>query len=126
MATRRMFSVDVVCTDKFIEMPVSSQALYFQLGMKADDDGFISAPKQIVRMVNASADDLRILASKGFIIPYDDGVIVIKHWRVNNSLRKDRYKATRHLDKKEVLQIVNDEYILADSLPNDNQMTTKW
>ena len=124
MANKRIFSVDVVCTDKFIEMPVSSQALYFQLGMKADDDGFISAPKQIVRMVNASADDLRILASKGFIIPYDDGVIVIKHWRVNNSLRKDRYKATRHLDKKEVLQIVNDEYFLKDGLPNDNQVTT--
>lgn len=69
MANRRMFSSEVVCTDKFLDMPSSSQALYFQFGMKADDDGFISAPRQIARMANASDDDLRILLSKGYLMP---------------------------------------------------------
>ena len=71
MANRRMFSVDVVCTDKFIEMPSSTQALYFQLGMKADDDGFIASPKQITRMVGAGEDYLKLLIAKGFIIPFE-------------------------------------------------------
>lgn len=116
MANRRMFSVDVVCTDKFLEMPASSQALYLQLGMKADDDGFVSAPKQITRMTNASEDDFRILVSKGYIIPFDSGVIVIKDWRVNNYLRKDRYTETRHLTEKSVLEVVNDVYVISDEL----------
>ena len=67
MANRRMFSADVVCTDRFVEMPSSTQALYFQLGMKADDDGFISSPKQITRMVGAAEDDLKLLAAKGLL-----------------------------------------------------------
>ena len=116
MANRRMFSVDVVCTDKFLEMPASSQALYLQLGMKADDDGFVSAPKQITRMTNASEDDFRILVSKGYIIPFDSGVIVIKDWRVNNYLRKDRYTETRHLTEKSALKVVNDVYVISDEL----------
>lgn len=116
MANRRMFSADVVCTDKFLEMPASSQALYLQLGMKADDDGFVSAPKQITRMTNASEDDFRILISKGYIIPFDSGVIVIKEWRVNNYLRKDRYTETRHLKEKSALEIVNDVYVISGKL----------
>ena len=116
MANRRMFSVDIVCTDKFLEMPASSQALYLQLGMKADDDGFVSAPKQITRMTNASEDDFRILVSKGYIIPFDSGVIVIKDWKVNNYLRRDRYTETRHLKEKSVLEIVNDVYVISDKL----------
>lgn len=86
-----MFSVDVVCSDKFLEMPLSSQALYFQFGMKADDDGFLASPKQITRMANASDDDFKILVAKGYIIPFESGVVVIKDWKVNNYLRKDRY-----------------------------------
>ena len=116
MANRRMFSVDIVCTDKFLEMPASSQALYLQLGMKADDDGFVSAPKQITRTTNASEDDFRILVSKGYIIPFDSGVIVIKDWKVNNYLRRDRYTETRHLKEKSVLEIVNDVYVISDKL----------
>lgn len=121
MANRRMFSVEVVCTDKFLEMPTSSQALYFQLGMKADDDGFVSAPKQITRMTNASDDDLRILSSKGFIIPFESGVIVISDWKVNNYLRKDRYTETRHVIEKAKLQIVNDVYVpqIPTGIPSD-------
>ena len=124
MANRRMFSVDVVCTDKFLEMPTSSQALYFQLGMKADDDGFVSAPKQITRMTNASDDDLKLLASKKFIIPFESGVIVISDWKVNNYLRKDRYTETRHVKEKSVLEIVNDVYILQPhiGIPSVNHM----
>ena len=98
MANRRMFSADVVCTDKFVEMPSSTQALYLQFGMKADDDGFVSSPKQIVRMVGAAEDDLKILVAKGFIIPFESGVIVISDWKTNNSIRKDRYTQTRCLD----------------------------
>lgn len=116
MANRRMFSVDIVCTDKFLEMPASSQALYLQLGMKADDDGFVSAPKQITRMTNASEDDFRILVSKGYIIPFDSGIIVIKDWKVNNYLRRDRYTETRHLKEKSALEIVDDVYVISDKL----------
>lgn len=127
MANRRMFSVEVVCTDKFLEMPTSSQALYFQLGMKADDDGFVSAPKQITRMTNASDDDLKLLASKGFIIPFESGVIVISDWKVNNYLRKDRYTETRHLSEKSKLQIVNDVYVsqMSVGIPTVNHMVHK-
>ena len=132
MANRRMFSVEVVCTDKFLEMPASSQALYFQLGMKADDDGFVSAPKQITRMTNASDDDLRLLSSKGFIIPFESGVIVISDWKVNNYLRKDRYTETRHVIEKAKLQIVNDVYVpqIPTGIPSDyhvvNQSETQY
>lgn len=138
MASRRMFSVDVVCTDKFLEMPSSSQALYFQFGMNADDEGFVSAPKQITRMANASDDDLRILVSKGYVIPFDSGIIVMKHWNMNNQLRKDRIKKTAHKEEKELLMVDNgkyierSQYILSDAnqmptncQPSDNQMSVK-
>ena len=107
MANRRMFSADVVCTDKFVEMPSSTQALYLQFGMKADDDGFVSSPKQIVRMVGAAEDDLKILVAKGFIIPFESGVIVISDWKTNNSIRKDRYTQTRCLDELNKLENLN-------------------
>lgn len=106
MANRRMFSADVVCTDRFVEMPSSTQALYFQLGMKADDDGFISSPKQITRMVGAAEDDLKLLAAKGFIIPFESGVVVISDWKINNLIRKDRYTPTRCLDEMKQLSIL--------------------
>ena len=134
MANRRMFSSEVVCTDKFLDMPSSSQALYFQFGMKADDDGFISAPRQIARMANASDDDLRILLSKGYLIPFDSGVLVIKDWHVNNYLRKDRYTETRYLGEKSMLDVVNSEYVLSKKtdttsctpcgIPSDNHSVT--
>ena len=126
MANRRMFSADVVCTDRFVEMPSSTQALYFQLGMKADDDGFISSPKQITRMVGAAEDDLKLLAAKGFIIPFESGVVVISDWKINNLIRKDRYTPTRCLDEMKQLSIFEDKYLFAgDSQTVDNQMTTK-
>ncbi len=103
MARRRMFSLDVVDTDAFLDLPLSSQALYFHLGMRADDDGFVTSPKRIAAVVSASPDDLKLLAVKGFIIPFDSGVCVIRDWRKNNYLRPDRYTPTTFSDEKALL-----------------------
>lgn len=97
-----MFSPEIVCDDKFIDMPATSQLLYFHLGMAADDDGFVG-PKKVMRMVGAGDDDLKMLLGKGFAIPFESGVIVIRHWRVNNLIRKDWYRPTTHLEEKALL-----------------------
>lgn len=98
MANRRMFSKEIVGSDQFLDMPVSSRELYFQLGMEADDDGFVS-PKKILRMIGATIDDIRNLGEKGFIIPFESGVVVIRHWKQNNYLRSDRYKPTLYQEE---------------------------
>lgn len=95
MAAKRMFSIDVVDTDKFLDMPVSTQALYFHFGMRADDDGFVASPRKIVKIANCTNDDLKVLISKGYVIPFQSGVIVITDWKTNNFIRSDRYKATK-------------------------------
>ena len=100
MARRRMFSLDVVDTDAFLDLPSSSQALYFHLGMRADDDGFVSSPKRITATVGASPDDLKLLVAKGFIIPFESGVCVIRDWKINNYLRPDRYTPTLYQEEK--------------------------
>ncbi len=107
MAQRRMFSLVVVDTDAFLEMPASTQNLYFHLGMRADDDGFVSSPRKITAMVNCSGDDLKLLIAKNFLIPFDSGVCVIRDWKVNNYLRKDRYSETKYLPEKR--QLTEDE-----------------
>ena len=94
MAQRRMFSLQIVDTDKFLDLPTSAQALYFHLGMHADDDGFVASPKRIMRSVGCREDDLSILVVKEFVIPFDSGVIVITDWKLNNTLKNDRYKRT--------------------------------
>lgn len=103
MAARRMFAKVIVDSDLFIDMPVTSRLLYYDLGMRADDDGFVNAPKKIMRMIGASQDDLKILVQRGFIIPFDSGVIVISHWRVHNYLRKDTYNETQYTAEKSQL-----------------------
>lgn len=103
MAQRRMFSPKIVGSDIFLEMPTSSRELYFQLGMYADDDGFIN-PKKIIRMVGASEDDLKILIAKRFVLSFEDGVIVIKHWPTNNLIRKDWYQETNYKQHKNRLK----------------------
>lgn len=103
MARRRMFSLDVVDTDAFLDMSSSAQALYFHLGMRADDDGFVSSPKRITATVGASPDDLKLLAAKGFIIPFESGVCVIRDWKINNYLRPDRYTPTLYQAEKQQL-----------------------
>lgn len=105
MAQRRMFSKTITNNDNFIEMPDSSQNLYFHLSMNADDDGFIDNWKSIMRMTGHKEDDLKILIAKQFVIPFETGVIVIKHWKIHNYLRNDRYKETIHLEEKSKLTI---------------------
>lgn len=104
MAQKRMFSLQVVDTDKFLDMSASAQALYFHLGMHGDDDGFVPSPKKIARAVGCNSDDLRLLASKGYIIPFESGVIVITDWNVNNTLKNDRYHETAYLAEKAQLR----------------------
>lgn len=99
-----MFSPDIVESDAFLDMPISSQALYFHLGMFADDDGFVS-PRKIMRMLGVSEDDMKILVTKRFVMPFQSGVVVIKHWRVNNLVRKDWYRETTYLDEKAQLYV---------------------
>lgn len=104
MAQRRMFSLKIVSSDAFLEMPTTSRELYFQLGMYADDDGFVN-PKKIMRMVGASDDDLKVLLSKRFVLAFEIGVVVIKHWLINNLIRKDFYQPTTYIEEKKQLEI---------------------
>lgn len=99
MAERRMFAKTIVLSDEFIDMPATARCLYFTLGMFADDDGFVNSPKAIMRQCGSSDDDMRILLGKKFLLAFDSGVIVIKHWRINNYLRNDRYQPTKYLDE---------------------------
>jgi len=103
MAVRRMFSLNVVDSDAFLDMPLTSQALYFHLSMKADDDGFVNSPKKIQRLIGATDGDAEILVTRKFIIPFQTGVIVIRHWRLNNYLRADRYNPTVFQAEKSML-----------------------
>ncbi len=105
MAQRRMFSLTVTGTDEFLDLPTSSQALYFHLGMYGDDDGFVASPKKIIRTCGCNLDDFRLLATKGFIIPFETGVIVIRDWRLNNTLKNDRYHPTIYQEEKAKLQV---------------------
>ena len=105
MADRRMFSKTIIDSDTFLDMPLSAQALYFHLSMRADDDGFINNPKKIQRMIGASDDDCRLLIMKQLIIAFDSGVIVIKHWRLHNYIQKDRYKPTLYQNEKSTLEL---------------------
>jgi hypothetical protein len=96
MALRRMFSMKIVDTDAFLDMPLSTQALYFHLAMRADDDGFVSNPKKIVRMLGVQEDELKVLFAKKFIIGFENGVVVIKHWKIHNYIQNDRYTPTTY------------------------------
>ena len=108
MAQRRMFNKAVTNNDNFLEMPASSQNLYFHLSMNADDDGFIDNWKSIIRMIGAKEDDLKILITKQFILPFESGVIVIRHWRLNNYLQKDRLNPTIYQEELSKLSIEKD------------------
>ena len=112
MAQKRMFSLNVVDTDNFLEMPVSSRLLYYELGMRADDDGFVDNWKKILLFTGLKQDDLKVLISKKFIIPFESGVIVIRHWRLNNYLQNDRIKPTVHQEELKQLEITNNVYTM--------------
>lgn len=127
MGQKRMFSLAVIDTDRFMDMPVSSQALYFHLGMHGDDDGFVASPRKIARSAGCNDDDLRLLIQKQYIIPFESGVIVISDWGVNNTLRNDRYKPTVYQTEKALLTTSpNGNYIKRSDvgIPVGNQPAT--
>lgn len=111
MAERRMFAKRIIDSDLFLEMPLSAQALYFHMSMRGDDDGFINNPKRIMRMIGCADDDMRILIEKKFIIPFESGIVVIKHWKIHNYIQKDRYRPS-DCNEKNLLATVNNVYEL--------------
>ena len=132
MAERRMFTTKIVDSDAFLDMPLSAQALYFHLNMRADDDGFVNNPKKIQRMIGASEDDLKLLIAKRFILTFESGVVVIKHWRMHNLLRKDRYHPTQYQDEMRLLCLKDNQSYTEQNnrlattwQPNGNQMATE-
>ena len=117
-----MFTEKIVESDAFTEMPLSTQALYFHLNMEADDDGFVNNPKRISRSLGASEDDLKLLIAKRFVLPFESGIIAIKHWKMHNLLRKDRYTETQYKEEKNMLMLKeNGAYTEL-----GNQMATAW
>ncbi|MRH08973.1 hypothetical protein GIX81_05840 [Lactobacillus reuteri] len=127
MAQRRMFSQKVTETDKFLDMGMTAQSLYFHLGMNADDDGFVGNPKSIKRMIGASEDDLKALVEKDYLIVFDDGVVVIKDWLVSNYVKKDRYTPTIYTDDRKLIGLdKNKRYQFVSDLETDrNQVGTE-
>lgn len=120
MAERRMFAKTIIDSDAFLTMPASSQNLYFHLGMRADDDGVVNNPRTIMRLVGAHEDDMNILISKKFVILLQDSLIVIKHWKINNYIRSDRYVPSKYKEEINCLSLdENNAYSV-----NDNQVTT--
>ena len=116
MARKRMFSKQITDSDAFMDMPLSSQALYFHLNMNADDDGFVNSPKRISRTIGASEDDLKLLIAKKFIIPFESGIVVVKHWKMHNTIQKDRYTPTVYTEEKSMLtEKENKAYSLMDT-----------
>ena len=105
MAERRMFAKTIIDSDSFIDMPVTARLLYYDLAMRADDDGFVNSPKKIMRMIGASQDDLSILLLKKFVIGFENGIVVIKHWKIHNYIRKDTYKPTNYIEEKQLLEL---------------------
>jgi len=102
MSKRRMFNVEIVESDAFLDMPLTTQTLYFHLCMNADDDGFVN-PKKIMRMIGTQDDDLKVLIAKAYVLQFDSGVIVIKHWTINNLVRADIYRETTYINEKSLL-----------------------
>ena len=121
MAERRMFTKKITESDAFLDMPMSTQCLYFHLNMTADDDGFVNNPKRIQRLIGANDDDLKLLIAKNFVLIFESGVIVIKHWKMHNYIQSDRYKPTDYADEKSMLYMKpNKSYTL-----DENAMYTK-
>ena len=117
-----MFAKSIIDSDTFLDMPLSTQALYFHLSMRADDDGFVNNPRKIMRMIGADDDSLKLLTAKQFLIPFESGIVVIKHWRIHNYIRKDRYQATVYTEEQAQL-ILDDSlvYHMSDNLSTNGQ-----
>lgn len=131
MAERRMFAKTIIDSDAFLDMPLSSQSLYFHLSMRGDDEGFVNNPKKIQRMIGASDDDMRILISKNFIIAFETGIIVIKHWKIHNYIRGDRLQPTVYAEERASLVLKdNGTYTISEKhtdscQSDDSQLTDK-
>jgi len=125
MAERRMFAKTIVLSDAFLDMPMSARCLYFTLGMLADDDGFVGNPKALMRQCGASQDDMAILIQRRFVLAFESGVIVIKHWRMNNLLKNDRYKSTVYVEERSTLALDEKNAYTERVEPNWNQSGSK-
>lgn len=130
MAEKRMFSQKIIDSDLFLDMPTSAQCLYFHLCMRADDEGFLNNPKKIQRIVGSSDDDIRLLIAKRFIIPFDSGVVVIRHWKIHNVIRADRLQKTMFQDEKKMLTVeenrayeMNGSQMAVKCQSNDSQLS---
>lgn len=125
MAERRMFAKTIIASDAFLDMPLSARCLYFALGMYADDEGFVNSPKSLARLIGASTDDMNILLVRRFLIAFPNGVCLIKHWRINNYLRSDRFQPTKYTEERNQIMIEeNGAYALiseryTNGIPND-------
>ena len=122
MADKRMFSKTIIDSDAFLDMPLSTQTLYFHLSMRADDDGFINNPRKIQRMIGCGEDDLKLLIAKKFVITFESGVIVIKHWKIHNYIQKDRYKETVYREEKSMLSLKENKAYTLGKINSDNSM----
>jgi len=127
IAERRMFAKTITRSDAFLDMSASAQNLYFHLNAEADDEGFVNNPKSVMRLVKAADDDLRLLIAKKFLIPFESGVVVIKHWRIHNYIRGDRIRQTKYQAEKDLLELdENNAYRLPDKCPSsDRQLPDK-
>lgn len=124
MAERRMFSKKIIDSDAFMDMPLSTQALYLHLALRADDDGFVGNPKKLLRMIGANDDDFKLLLAKRFILPFPSGVCVIKHWLIHNYIQNDRYKETQYVDEKKML-ITKDNKSYTECIQNVSSSETQ-
>ena len=126
MANKRIFSKQIVDSDAFLDMPQSSQLLYFHLSMRADDEGFVGNPKKIMRMIGTGEDDLKVLLAKRFILGFESGVVVIKHWLIHNSIRMDRFNPTAYQEEKKQLFIKDNRSYTLDQEQRDKLLATRW
>lgn len=131
MAERRMFAKTIIDSDAFLEMPMSARLLYYDLSMRADDDGFVNSPRKIMKFIGASSDDMNILIARKFVIGFDNGVVVIKHWRIHNYIRGDRYKETTYKEQMAQLELdenkayrLTEKEIATNLQPTCNQLAT--
>ena len=118
--SKRMFNTEITDTDTFLDLPATSQNLYFHLGMHGDDDGFVSSPKRIMRSVGSSEQDMKNLVTAGYVIQFESGIVVITYWHINNNLRNDRYKPTTHTKEKESVSLDEMKRYTV-GIPNGNQ-----
>jgi uncharacterized phage protein (TIGR02220 family) len=124
MAERRMFAKTIIDSDAFIDMPLSTQALYFHLSMRADDEGFINNPKKIMRMIGASQNEMELLLAKKYVLSFDSGVVVIKHWHIHNYIQKDRFKPSLYSEERDSV-ILSDNKIYTERVQDGYNMDTR-